>query len=109
MNQIYGGTRNVSPHVAGAGDIRPPVVGSARSERALAELWPVFTEEVLARLYTGARTYGDGSFSRTPEELCAEILQELDDVMGWGFILWCRVREMMEGVEARGDGEPPPE
>lgn len=91
---------------------RAVTLTSAASERALRELWPVFTEEVLARipagggrdpaeqwpifteevfsrLLIGARTYGDKSFSRDPAELCGEMLQELDDVMGWGFVLWC--------------------
>ncbi len=76
------------------------LIKSAVSEKALKELWPVFTEEVLSRLHVGAREYGDESFHRNPGELCEEVLQELDDVMGWGFVLWCRVKRLQERLKS---------
>ena len=68
------------------------------SDSALETQWPRFTEEVHARLLKGARAYGDGSFSKSPAKLCEEIRQELDDVMGWGFILWCRLQKISEAA-----------
>ena len=61
--------------------------------------WPSFAEAVRARLEKGQAEYGDASFQRPPEELAAEIEEELADVCGWAFVLWCRVRRLREAVE----------
>ena len=68
----------------------------AVSEAAIRDQWPIFCEEVLARLAMGAREYGDASFAQPAEVLVTEIQQELFDVCGWGFILSCRVNALSE-------------
>jgi hypothetical protein len=85
------------------------------SHRAIAELWPEFVSVVRSRLEVGAQAYGDASFEAPLGKLAGEIEQELLDVVGWGFILWCRMRGLkakLEGIEARtrfaGPGSPPP-
>jgi len=55
------------------------------------------------RLEAGAQSYGDASFRREPAELAGEIEQELLDVCGWVFVLWCRLRRLGGGDQT----EPP--
>ena len=60
--------------------------------------WPEFTGAVRARLKKGQAEYGDASFKRPPEELVDEIGEELADVCGWAFVLWCRIRGLEQAV-----------
>ena len=48
--------------------------------------WPAFVAEMEHRLEKGHAEYGDASFNRDPEELLAEIEEELLDVILWRFI-----------------------
>lgn len=56
--------------------------------------WGEFTAMLHERLERGEREYGDGSFTRPLGELPAEIMEELADVCGWAFVMWCRMRKM---------------
>jgi len=56
--------------------------------------FPLYSSRVLSRLHAGRTQYGDASFTRDPSELAGEIESELLDLMGWGFILWTRLREL---------------
>jgi hypothetical protein len=67
-------------------------------ERELVEFWLRLRE----RLEAGARSYGDGSYRREPAELAGEIEQELLDVCGWAFILWCRLRRLAPLLRLEG-------
>lgn len=60
------------------------------SDRAI-KLFAEFTARLRERLEAGRQTYGDISFQRPREELIEEICQELLDVAGWAFILYCRI------------------
>ena len=60
--------------------------------------WLEFTALVCARLEKGAKEYADQSFTRPPAELAAEIEEELADVCGWAFLLWCRVQALAKRV-----------
>jgi hypothetical protein len=53
-----------------------------------------FAAAVTARLEKGREAYGDQSFSRPPGELVGEIKEELVDVCGSAFVLWCRLRDL---------------
>lgn len=44
------------------------------------------------KMAKGAREYGDASFERSPQQLVSEIEAELLDIVGWGYILWRRLR-----------------
>lgn len=59
--------------------------------------WPAFLAKVERRLEKGAVEYGDASLRAPPAELAREIEEELLDVVGWGFLLWVRMR----GIAAR--------
>jgi hypothetical protein len=50
-----------------------------------------FISSVASRVRTGKRAYGNRSFARPPTALASEIMEELEDVTGWAFILWCRI------------------
>ena len=67
----------------------------------MAQFWLRLRE----RLEAGAQSYGDASFRRKPAELASEIEQELLDVCGWAFILWCRLRRLAPLVRL-GAGHP---
>ena len=69
--------------------------------------WPDFTGAVRARLDKGQAEYGDASFQRPPEELGDEIAEELADVCGWAFVLWCRIRGLEKAVNSDGDNDKP--
>ena len=51
-----------------------------------------FVRAVDARLAKGAQQYGDSSFSRPEDEIIRELQEELEDVAGWAFIMWLRLR-----------------
>jgi hypothetical protein len=53
-----------------------------------------FSRKVFARLEVGAKEYGDGSFHRPESEVLGELQQELEDVAGWGYILWARIQRL---------------
>jgi hypothetical protein len=42
----------------------------------------------------GAQEYGDDSFKKSMTDLLGEIHEEVLDIVGWGFILDCRIRQV---------------
>jgi len=74
----------------------------AAADRVRATSFGTFTALVAERLEQGRRQYGDRSFTRPPAELASEIEEELADVCGWAYVLWCRVRRL----KARLDTDP---
>jgi hypothetical protein len=54
----------------------------------------VFADAVADRLEHGAQAYRDRSFERPSVELVGEVLEELEDVAGWAFLLWTRLQRM---------------
>ena len=80
--------------------------GAGRARDPL-DHWPDFAGTVRARLEKGQAEYGDASFQLPPEELVGEIEEELADVCGWAFVLWCRVRGLEKAVSvSRADDKP---
>ena len=69
--------------------------------------WLQFNETMTRRLSEGHREYGDGSFERSPRDLLSEIEEELLDVVGWGYIMWCRIQELSQHIayESLSDGQ----
>jgi hypothetical protein len=68
-------------------------------EGELAQFWLRLRE----RLEAGAQNYGGASFRRAPAELAGEIEQELLDVCGWAFVLWCRLRRLRAVLRSEVD------
>jgi hypothetical protein len=113
MNEFHGGPQcgakveatSVETAESCGGEIGK-TISQARSSRpetslgeaAIRDRWPEFTAKVERRLQVGCATYGDKSFQRPVGELIGEIEQELFDVMGWGFILYCRLEEARKKV-----------
>jgi len=67
-----------------------------------------FVTRLRARLNAGSIEYGNASFERPAAELIDEIQQELEDVAGWGFLLWLRLsrlRAHVARVAAEGDDD----
>lgn len=66
------------------------------------EHWGSFKKVMEARFKTGHEEYGDnpGTFSRDSEELICELLEELEDVVGWGFALRVRLLHMLDKARA---------
>jgi hypothetical protein len=52
----------------------------------------------------GAAEYGDASFSKPLLDTADEILEEIEDIAGWAFILWVqakrRLRRVVDSIEA---------
>lgn len=61
-----------------------------------------FLDVVHRRLEAGAREYANRSFDKLPGALAYEIEEEPADVVGWAFILWCRIRALRDHVDKRG-------
>ena len=80
---------------------------SSGAGRNLLDRWPDFTGAVRARLEKGQAEYGDASFQRPPGELVGEIAEELADVCGWAFVLWCRIRGLEKEVSGGTDADEP--
>lgn len=66
---------------------------------ALREPWEEFRTKVEVRLRQGAEEYGNISLRAPPAALAWEVEEELLDVMGWGFLLWLRMRRVAEAVK----------
>jgi hypothetical protein len=60
------------------------------------ERWLEFVAAVERRLEKGAAVYGDRSFDLASPRLLDEVLEELEDVSGWSFVLWCRLRRIRD-------------
>lgn len=58
-----------------------------------------FVQRLRARLEAGAANYGDASFTRPAAELVDEIQQEVEDIAGWGLLLWIRLDRLRGAVE----------
>lgn len=67
--------------------------------------WDMFIARVGQRLVQGQKEYGDKSFSREPLELLDEMQQELEDVAGWGIILWIRLEKMRQHIVKMNSSE----
>lgn len=65
---------------------------------SLREPWREFLGKVESRLQQGYEEYGDSSLRAPPAALAGEIEEELLDVMGWGFMLWLRMRSLAARV-----------
>ena len=61
--------------------------------------FPLFSSLVCARLDAGKLEYGDRSFSQPSGELLDEIEEELLDVIGWAYPLWCRLRKLRAAID----------
>jgi hypothetical protein len=65
--------------------------------------WPEFERRMKARLDAGHHEYGDRSFAQPTTTLARELEEEALDIVGWGFILWVRIRQletlMQSGIE----------
>jgi hypothetical protein len=68
------------------------------------EYYPRFELAMRERFRQGHEEYGDRVFSRDPQELLIEMLQEAEDIMGWGFILRYRLAHLLKHVQ--GDWQP---
>jgi hypothetical protein len=55
-----------------------------------------FTARVTERLVEGERVFGNVSLTRPAASLLDEIQQELEDVAGWGALLWVRLERLRE-------------
>jgi hypothetical protein len=64
-----------------------------------------FFSLVSRRLEVGAKVYGEHSFLRPPGEVAGEIEEELLDVCGWAFVLWCRLRRIRPWLAMGGTAE----
>lgn len=60
--------------------------------------WDSFKKVMETRFKRGHEEYGDnpGTFSKTGEELICEMLEELEDVIGWGFATRVRMLRMLD-------------
>ena len=58
------------------------------------ERYPEFMDAIKKRLEAGRQSYGDASFTMPAERLYGEIGEEMLDIVGWTFVLWCRLREL---------------
>ena len=69
------------------------------SDKLIAEEFPKFSETILKRLKIGADLYGDNSFIYPNTKLLREIEEELLDVCGWSFILWCKIHNLHQKMQ----------
>lgn len=74
--------------------VQPEEPETPISDSAIEHDWPIFVDAVHSRLIDGKHIYGDVSFSHPISKLSREVEAELLDIMGWGFILWHRLREL---------------
>lgn len=58
--------------------------------------WPEFERALERKMDLGFIEYGDGSFKVEPHKLVEELQLEALDIVGWGFILWCRLEKLRQ-------------
>lgn len=75
------------------------------SRDAITRLFPMYSAQLCDRLRIGAEQYGDTSFGKGPDQLLNEIQEELLDVSGWAFILWCRIAQLQDRLREQKDGK----
>ena len=68
------------------------------SRDAINRKWPIYQSQVRDRLCVGAEQYGDGSFTSDLDRTFNNIAEELLDVSGWAFILWCKLKTLQETI-----------
>ncbi len=76
---------------------------SVPGQSAWSEHWHEFVACIELRLDTGAREYGDDSFTSPPLDTVQEIQEELLDVVGWSYILWCKLHKLQAALETRDE------
>lgn len=59
-----------------------------------------YFRKVQKRLHDGEAEYGGKSFTTTDQlKLYDELMEELEDIPGWAFILWYRVKQAKAAYE----------
>ena len=56
--------------------------------------WERFVAKVHARLVEGERVFDNKSLDKANIDLIDEIQQELEDIAGWGVLLWIRLERV---------------
>lgn len=56
--------------------------------------WERFAAKVHARLVQGERVFDNRSLDKPHLDLIEEIQQELEDIAGWGVLLWIRLERV---------------
>lgn len=56
--------------------------------------WERFAAKVHARLVQGERVFDNRSLDKPHLDLIDEIQQELEDIAGWGVLLWIRLERV---------------
>lgn len=107
----YGGRRNSRP-VTERQSIQAPQKSDERgqvpdglsatpeSDRIISEHWSAYEDRVRARVEQGKRDYGDSSLNRPVSECLDELQQEIEDLNGWGFIIWARLEDIKRRLAA---------
>lgn len=62
------------------------------------ELQQEFVRRLQRRLARGAEEYGDASLKRPLAETVEEMLQEVEDIAGWAFVMWVQLRTRLNAV-----------
>lgn len=57
-----------------------------------------FKKRLDARWAKGAKEYGDASFGESPAATTEQILQEIEDIAGWAFVLWVQMLQRVSSV-----------
>lgn len=61
--------------------------------------WDEFTSKVYDRMVVGEKEYGDASYSLAAKEVIGELEQEALDIMGWGYFLWKKCKQLEERLK----------
>ncbi len=61
---------------------------------------------VNARLEKGRTEYGNRSFSADPRVLIGEIIEEAEDIAGWSFIAWKRLKNIQSALRYLDTAKP---
>ncbi len=67
--------------------------------------WERFAAKVHARLVEGERVFDNKGLDKSNLTLIDEIQQELEDIAGWGVLLWIRL-ERIKALAKQVDAAP---
>jgi len=60
-----------------------------------------FVKALNTKMEKGYQEYSDDSFNLPAENVIQEMIEETEDIAGWGLILWVRLQKMKEKLNEK--------
>lgn len=65
-----------------------------------------FLYRLQKRLQKGAVEYGDASFDKPIPETIEQLMEEVEDIAGWAFVLWGNLHKRLDRIRRATEQQP---